>query len=86
MAYPKGGPKVGGRKKGTPNKVTVAVKEMVIAALDKAGGIDYLVTQASSNPNAFLSLVGRVIPTQLTGDPTAPIMTRIELVDGNSSN
>lgn len=80
------GKKTGGRQKGSQNKVTIAVKEMVIAALDKAGGIDYLVAQSSSNPNAFLSLVGRVIPTQLTGDPNAPIMTRIELVDGNRSD
>jgi hypothetical protein len=67
MAYPKGGPKVGGRKKGTPNKSTAAIKDMIVAALDKAGGVDYLHTQATDNPAAFLTLVGKVMPMQVTG-------------------
>ncbi len=51
-----------GRKKGVPNKVTKAVKEMILAALDKAGGEDYLVEQSEKNPTAFLTLVGKVLP------------------------
>lgn len=31
-----------GRPKGSPNKITADVKAMVLAALDKAGGVDYL--------------------------------------------
>jgi hypothetical protein len=70
-----------GRVKGVPNKVTKAVKEMVIAALNKAGGVDYLVEQADKNPNAFLSLVGKVLPLQLTGEDGGPVrISRIELV------
>lgn len=65
---PKGGKKYGGRAKGTPNKVNKAVKDMVLGALDTLGGEDYLVEQARTNPNAFLTLVGKVIPTQLTGE------------------
>jgi len=53
-----------GRPKGVPNKATTAVKDMVIKALDKAGGVDYLVEQARENPTAFMSLVGKVIPSQ----------------------
>lgn len=56
-----------GRPKGVPNKSTKAIKEMVIAALDKAGGIDYLLVQAHDNPTAFLTLVGKVIPLQVNG-------------------
>ncbi len=40
---------------------------MLLTALDQAGGVDYLVAQAHKNPKAFLALVGRVIPTQLSG-------------------
>jgi hypothetical protein len=40
---------------------------MFIAALDRAGSEDYLLDQSRENPRAFLSLVGPVIPTQLTG-------------------
>ena len=57
-----------GRPKGSPNKVQAAVKDMVIKALDKAGGIEYLVTQSRDNPTAFLTLVGKVLPLQVAGD------------------
>lgn len=61
------GVKTGGRVKGTPNKVTADVKEMVLAALTNVGGVDYLQSQAATNPNAFLTLVGKVIPLQVSG-------------------
>lgn len=57
-----------GRPKGSPNKNTAAVKDMVLAALDKAGGVNYLYAQSRENPKAFLSLIGRVIPLQVTGE------------------
>lgn len=56
-----------GRPKGVPNKNTAIVKDMVIQALTKAGGAEYLEKQAKQNPNAFLTLVGKVIPLQLHG-------------------
>jgi hypothetical protein len=74
----KGKPKTGGRQKGTTNKLTADVKAMVLEALDKAGGVSYLLTQAQSNPNAFLTLVGKVLPMTVAGDPNAPLVTRIE--------
>lgn len=67
MAYPKGAPKVGGRKKGTPNKVNALLKDQILAALDKAGGIKYLTKQATDNPASFMGLVGKVLPMQITG-------------------
>lgn len=70
-----GSPKTGGRKKGTPNKVTADVKAMVLEALDQAGGVSYLLTQAQSNPNAFLTLVGKVLPMTVAGDPSNPLLT-----------
>lgn len=56
-----------GRPKGTPNKTTGQIKEMVVQALHEAGGVQYLVTQAKKNPKAFLALLGRVLPLQVTG-------------------
>lgn len=61
----KGQPKTGGRKKGVTNKVTADLKAMILGALDDAGGRDYLVGQANTNPNAFLALVGRVVPSEV---------------------
>lgn len=69
-----------GRKPGTPNKVTKELQEMILAALDTAGGEEYLARQANENPNAFLSLLGRVIPLKLKGAGGMPL--RIEVITG----
>lgn len=75
------GKKTGGRAKGTPNKTTGAVKEMILEALDRSGGVDYLIRQADENPTAFMTLVGKVLPmqTELSGPNGAPIRTEIGL-------
>jgi hypothetical protein len=70
--------KTGGRKKGTPNKLTADVKAMILTALDRAGGVDYLLTQSADNPVAFLSLVGKVLPMTVAGDPANPLVHTIE--------
>jgi hypothetical protein len=62
-----------GRVKGVPNKVTGALKDMVLQALAGAGGVEYLQKQATENPTAFLTLVGKVLPLQVTGDSDHPI-------------
>jgi hypothetical protein len=56
-----------GRPKGMQNKVTKQLKEMVLGALDQAGGEAYLLTQARDNPGPFMTLLGKILPTQLTG-------------------
>lgn len=77
-----------GRKKGTPNKFTAQLKDMILEAAEQAGNdiepgegtVAYLKKQAKDNPGPFMSLLGKVMPTQLTGDPDSPIsvVTRIE--------
>lgn len=62
-----------GRVKGVPNKITKEVKEMVAEALNKAGGVSYLVRQAGENPKAFMSLVGRIVPLQVHADHSGSI-------------
>lgn len=74
------GRKTGGRKKGTPNKVTGDVKAMVLAALDQAGGISYLYEQSQENPKAFLSLVGRILPMQVTGEDGGALVIRVQQI------
>ena len=70
------GKKTGGRVKGTPNKVTGELKEMILGALSEVGGVEYLKQQAVNNPGPFLSLVGKVLPYQVTGEGGGPV--RIE--------
>lgn len=75
----------GGSRKGCPNRNTKALKDMILGALAKSGGEDYLVARAKDNPTAFLTLIGKVLPTTLVGDKTQPLaFTRIELVAGES--
>ena len=69
-----------GRPKGSINKVTADVKAMILQALDGAGGAVYLQRQADENPSAFLTLVGKVLPTQVTGADGGAVATRIEIV------
>jgi hypothetical protein len=76
---PKGSPKTGGRAKGTPNKMTKALKDMILQALDGAGGVEYLKRQATENPGPFMTLVGKVLPLQVTGEGGGPVKyVRIE--------
>lgn len=71
-----------GRVKGTPNKVTKQLKEMILGALDDAGGQKYLAEQAEKNPGPFLALVGKVLPMTIAGDPQNPlaVVHRMEIV------
>lgn len=55
-----------GRKAGTPNLITRDVKEMIITALNNVGGADYLTLQAKKNPVAFMTLLGKIIPKDVS--------------------
>lgn len=64
-----------GRVKGTPNKATKQLKDMILGALDNAGGVEYL-TERANDPktaSAFLTLIGKVLPMQVTGEGGKPI-------------
>ena len=65
MAAPKGHKRWGGRTKGTPNKVNAEVKAMVEGALSDLGGQKWLVKAAKKHPQAFMTLVGKLIPRDL---------------------
>jgi hypothetical protein len=68
----KPGERPAGRKKGTPNKTTTLLKEAILMAAEQAGGRDgiagYLRIQAATNPGPFMSLLGKVLPMQITGE------------------
>ena len=66
-----------GRPKGSQNKVTKALKDMILGALDDVGGQDYLQKQATENPQAFMTLIGKVLPLQIAGDANAPITVQL---------
>lgn len=41
---------------------------MILGALSDVGGQSYLARQAEENPNAYMSLLGRVLPMTVQGD------------------
>ncbi len=88
-----------GRPKGAVNKTTALLKDAILQAAERAGNkvgkdglISYLEQQATDKPTPFLSLLGKVLPMQVVGDPDQPLqaVTRIEIVplisDDNSQN
>lgn len=79
----RGGARPGaGRPKGSLDKGNAMIREMIVEALDGVGGVQYLQETARSHPAAFLSLIGKVMPIQVTGEGGGPVQTvsRIELV------
>ena len=66
------GRKTGGRQKGTPNKLPSDLKLAILMAAEAAGGdggmVGYLTLQAQENPGPFMSLLGKVLPMQVTGE------------------
>lgn len=70
--FGKGNP---GKPKGAVHKNTAAIKDMILKALNDAGGPEYLLERAQDPKTAaaFLGLVGKVLPMQVIGDPENPL-------------
>lgn len=69
-----------------PNKVTKALKDMILGALDDNGGQAYLAQQARDNPGPFLALIGKVLPVTLAGDSTNPLVVQIVRFSDDPAN
>lgn len=71
----RGGKREGaGRPKGALDKNNKELRAMILAALDQNGGVAYLAAKAESHPQAFMSLLGRVLPLAVEGgDPEKPV-------------
>lgn len=61
-----------GRPKGIPNKTTASIKAAIEAAFQGVGGHEYLMRQAEENPQAFMTLLGKIIPAQVQTELTNP--------------
>jgi hypothetical protein len=82
-----------GRPKGVGNKTTTALKEAILLAAEAVGydgkGKDgltgYLTLVASTDLKAFCSLLGKVLPLQVTDGDGGPVFERIlrEVVAAN---
>lgn len=77
--------KTGGRKKGTPNKVTAAVKDALAQSFDELGGVAYLVKVGRNDPKTYCALLGKLLPMQVGGDPENPLELIMKSLDGLTS-
>lgn len=67
-----------GRPKGSPNRTTAALKDALMIAAEETGRdgkgkhglVGYLKWLAVEEPKTFGMLLGKIIPTQITGDLT----------------
>ena len=68
------GKKTGGRRTGTPNRFSMALKDVILGALSDAGGRSWLLQQADKNPVAFMQFVG--VPLQVKDGGSEPVGPR----------
>jgi hypothetical protein len=75
-----------GRPKGSPNRITKALKDAIILAAEEAGYdgqgqdglVGYLKHVADTDVKAFCGLLGRVLPMQVPGDDDGAITVVIQ--------
>ena len=90
MAAHKGQPKVGGRKKGSKNKVTASVKEALTQAFERMGGVESLIAWAQAEPTEFFRIWSKMLPqevnNQISGADGGPVIVKINKVIRGSSS
>jgi hypothetical protein len=71
-----------GRAKGTPNALTVSVREAVERAFEKLGGASYLEHVGRTDPRTFCALLSKLLPTKLANADGSPLLAALtELTD-----
>lgn len=60
-----------------PRVVQLTLKDMVLEALDEAGGVDYLVRRAHETPGLFLTLVAKVMPMQVADTHKGEVIANV---------
>ena len=94
MPFKKGEPRPpnAGRRKGTPNRSTKALRDALLSAADRAGGVDgkgnpkgvegYLLNLAQDDPKTFAQLLGRILPTESKVENTGPTVVLKDFTGG----
>lgn len=77
---------MGGRKKGAKNLIPKKLKEMILEALSEIGGVDYLIRQAEENPGPFMTLLGKILPTEVVGADGKSVVIEIVQFGGTDSD
>lgn len=73
-------PKRAPRAKKAQGPMPSLLKDAILKAAELAGGggpeglVKYLAAKAEESPSAFMTLLGKVMPLQVAGDATQPLM------------
>lgn len=81
MTFRKGDPRPpgSGRPRGGRNKTTQAVREALVEAFENAGGTDFLLGVARTDPATFCRLIAKLIPSEVRAAVESE--TRLTLID-----
>lgn len=81
MKFTKGTPKPpnSGRRPGVQNRATRAVRDALVEAFDRAGGVDFLVGLAATDPATFCRLLARLVPNEIAAKVESE--TRLRIID-----
>jgi hypothetical protein len=63
-----------GRPKGSQNKLTATIKEAIEQSFSEVGGAKYLAEMAYSQPNAYMALLGKILPQQIDANVKAALL------------
>lgn len=78
------GKKFGGRKKGTPNKLSGTVKANVIAVFNELNGDNqnHMKEWALENPSHFYNIYAKLLPTEIEAEVehSGELLSKIERV------
>ncbi len=74
----KTGKNPGGRPKGRLNKTTVSVKDALLEAFEKKGGVPALLKWAKDDPTAFYALWGRLAPREVNAQISGALTVAFE--------
>lgn len=71
------GEKLGGRPPGSQNKVTKAIKDAAIGALNAGEGAEaFFLQRKEEDPNAFMGFLKSIVPLDVTvGNPDGTALT-----------
>jgi hypothetical protein len=61
-----------GRKKGTPNKITVSVRDAIKQAFDEEGGVQFLRRLSKKEPRTFAYLLQKLVPQAIQHEISGP--------------
>ena len=62
------GLRIGGRQKGTPNRITADVRAMILDVVDKLGGAERMLEWVKADPRNELAFWTQVVPKVLPKD------------------